>query len=105
MNFHHIRHHIPMSQGIIDSVMALGDSIADIGYIIACSFSSVIGNCPHSLFHKLIQVGASRMTVSKCAFHKNLRLGQILYRPSHTDFQRVIFRCKYSDFLAVQFHS
>jgi chaperonin GroEL (HSP60 family) len=45
------------------------NQLADIGHIISGCFSSVIVDCFYALFYKLVQMGTSRMTVTKRAFY------------------------------------
>ena len=104
MYFNHIGNHIPMGEGIVNSVMPLGDSVTDIRRKITRAPAARIPDPFHGFFHKKIQVRASRMAVPEGAFHKNLRLIKILNRPTHADFQWIVFRGQCPDPLTIQFH-
>ena len=86
VNFNHVCNHISGSQRIIDPVMSLRDSVTNIRCKISCSLASLFGNSLYGSFHKKIQVCTSRMTVSKCTLHQNLRFFQIFNSPTHADF-------------------
>ena len=104
VNLNHVRNHITACQRIIDSVMSLRNSITDICCVIARCLSACILHTTDCLLYKLVEMGTSRMAVSKRALHKNLRFREILLRPSHSNFQRVIFRCQFPNCLTIQFH-
>ena len=85
MYFDHIGDHVTVCQRIVNSVMSLSDSIADVGSIIPGTSSSRVFYPAHGLFHKLVQMGTSRVAVAEGAFHHDLGLLQIGGRPAHTE--------------------
>ena len=99
-----IDHGFPVGQGIIDAVMALSDAITHICGKITGGFSTVLVDRAGGFPDKLIQMGAAGMAVAEGAFDQNLGLGQIVRRPAHADFQRIVFRREGADFLRTQFH-
>ena len=85
MYFNHIGDHIPVCQGVVDPIMPLGNTIADIRGKIPGALSSGVSNPFQCLVYKLVQMSASRMAVSKGALHHDLRFIQILNRPPHSN--------------------
>ena len=96
---HQIHHGIPMGQGIIDTVMPLGNTVTHIRGIVSGCLAAIGIHRFHCLLNELVQMGAAGMAVAKSAFHQNLRFSQIRYGPAHTDFQRIVFRSQNTNLL------
>ncbi len=99
MNFNHIADRITGDQRIINAVMALCHSIADICCKISGCFSSLIAYPIYGFIHQLQQMSASRMTVPKGAFNHDLHFRKVLYLPAHTHPKRVHFRSQFPNIL------
>ena len=99
MNLDHICNHFTAGKTVVDSVCSLALTVTDIGAVIACTKSTFLGNSFPYLFLQDIQMAAARMTVAIRAFHNDLNLSQIFFRPSGSDAQRIQLRRKFSHFL------
>ncbi len=75
MNLNHIADGVPACQGIVDAVVPLRHTVADIGCKIAGCFAVMLLNSGYSLLHQSQKMGAARMTVAKGALHHNLWFG------------------------------
>ena len=99
MNLDHICNHFTAGQAVIDSVCSLAFAVTYIGAVVACTKSAFLCNSFPYLFLQDIQVAAARMTVTIRAFHYDLNLSQIFFRPSGSNAQRIQLRRKFSHFL------
>ena len=88
-----------MGEGVIDAVVSLRDTVAQIGGKIAGSFAAVLVDSLYGLSYKLIEMRAAGMAVAKGALHDDLRLGQVVDRPTHADLQRIALRGRRTDLL------
>ena len=95
---HQIRNGIAVCQGVIDSIVALGDTVTHISSKISGCLTAIFIHSLYRFFHEYIQMGGARMAVSVGAFHHDLRLGQITYLPAHSHTQRIHLRCQFSHF-------
>ena len=72
MDLDHIGDHISGCQGIVDSIVALGLAVTDVrGKISGAVSARLSDSCP-GLLHKLQQVSAARMAVTKGTLNHNL---------------------------------
>ena len=99
MNLDHICNHFTAGKTVVDSVCSLALTVTDIGAVIARAKSTFLCNSFPYLFLQDIQMSAARMTVAIRAFHYDLNLSQIFFRPSGSDAQRIQLRRKFSHFL------
>ena len=90
MNFNHSRNHIAVRQRVVDAVVTLCYAVAYVGGKVACSATSLVGDASHNLIDKLQKMGTTRVRIAKGALDHNLRLCQILNRPTHTNLQGVV---------------
>ena len=81
-----------MGEGVIDAVVSLCDTVAQIGGKIAGGFAAVLVDRLHGLSYKLIEMRAAGMAVAKGALHHDLGFAQVINRPSHADLQRIALR-------------
>ena len=102
LRLHKVGDGLPMGQRIIDPVVALGHTVAQIGGKVAGRLSSVVVDGADSLLHKNIQVAGAGVAVAVGAFHHDLRLGQVLGFPAHSHAQGVHFRGEIAHLLAFQ---
>ena len=99
LGLHQVDDGIPVGQGVVDSVVALGDSVAHVRGVIPGGLAPVFVDRLNRLLHETVQMGAAGMTVAVGAFHQNLGLAQIGNGPAHADFQRIVFRSQGPDLL------
>jgi hypothetical protein len=88
-------------QRVVYAIVSLRYAIANVGCEVSCSATTLIGNASHHLIDKLHKVSATRMRITKGALYHNLRLCQILNRPTHTNLQGVILRGERTHSLAI----
>ena len=101
VDFHHAGHQVPVREGIIDSVMSLGDAVADIRNEIPRSAAAGGPDAFHDEVGELQQMGAARMGIAERALHQDLRFFQIFQGPAHSDLQRIVLRSQLPHPLAV----
>ena len=89
MDLDHVGDHISGSQGIIDPIVSLRFTVTDIGGKIPCPVSACLCDSGPCLFHKLQQVSAARVAVTKCTLDHNLGFRQILQLPSCSQTERI----------------
>ena len=89
LRFHQIDDGFTVGEGVIDAVVSLCDTVAQIGGKIAGGFAAVLVDRLHGLSYKLIEMRAAGMAVAKGALHHDLGFAQIINRPTHADLQRI----------------
>ena len=82
LDLNHVCDHLPACKRIIDAIRPLAFPVAHIGTEIPGAISACIPHPFTHLLHKAVQMSGSRVAVAKRTFNKNLRLAQILRRPS-----------------------
>ena len=94
LRLHQIDDGFTVGEGVIDAVVSLCDTVAQIGGKIAGGFAAVLVDRLHGLSYKLIEMRAAGMAVAKGALYHDLGFAQIINRPSHADLQRIALWCK-----------
>ena len=83
VDFDQIGDGIAGSQGIVNTVVALGHAVANIGCKITRSAAARFTNSGGGLITQLQQVGAAGMAIAEGAFHQYLRFRKIGDTPPH----------------------
>ncbi len=99
MNLYHIGDHFPAGKAEIDAIRSLTLSVTDIGAEISGPMTSCFPDTFYYCIHQLIQVDASRMTVSISTFHNDLTFSQIFLCPAGPKTQWVQLWSKLPHFL------
>lgn len=92
MNFNHIGNHFTACQTEIDSIGALTLAITDISSKVSRTMASGLRHTFTGCRHKLVQVAAAGVAVTKGTFYNDLRFCKIFRFPSGTKAQWVQLR-------------
>ena len=101
----HVGDHVAAHEGVVHPVVALRDAVAYVRGVVPGALASLIAYALDCGLDELVEMRRARMAVAEGAFNHDLRLVQILYRPSHPDLQRIVLRCQLAYPLAIEFHA
>ena len=85
----HVGDHVAAGQRVVDAVVSLGLTVADIGAEVTSTVTASLGNASTDLLDQLKQAGRTRVRVAERRLDNDLRLVQILDRPARAQAQRV----------------
>ena len=89
VNLDHVGDHVAAGQRVVDAVVALGLTVADVGAEVTGTVATGLGNTGAYLLDQLKQTGGTRVRVAKGRLDDDLRLVQVLDGPARTKTQRV----------------
>ena len=85
----HVGDHVAAGQRVVDAVVALGLTVANVGAEVTGAVATSLGNAGTDLLDQLEQAGRTRVRITECRLDDDLRLVQILDRPAGAQTQRV----------------
>ena len=95
----HAADRVTRGERIVDAVMPLRHTVADIRGKIAGGPAARLLDAIRRAVNQLKQMSAARVAVAECALDHDLGLGQILHRPAHAHAQRVLLRRELANLL------
>ena len=89
MNLDHVGDHVAAGQRVVDAVVALGLTVANVGAEVTSTVTASLGNASTDLLDQIKQAGRTRVRVAERRLDIDLRLVQILDGPARAQAQRV----------------
>ena len=89
VDLNHVGDHVAAGQRVVDAVVALGFTVADVGAEVTSAVATSLGNAGAHLLDQLKQAGGTRVRVAERRLDDDLRLVQVLDAPARAQTQRV----------------
>ena len=85
----HVGDHVAAGQRVVDAVVALGLTVANVGAEVTGAVATSLGNASAHLLDQLKQAGRTRVRIAKGRLDDDLRLVQVFDAPARAQAQRV----------------
>ena len=89
MDLDHVGDHVAAGQRVVDAVVALGLTVANVGAEVTGTVATSLGNASAHLLDQLEQAGRTRVRIAKGRLDDDLRLVQVFDAPARAQAQRV----------------